>query len=711
MLQKVWYCAHKCNSYVAKSAFQVCPLANESFMNDTLKTIELLERRYRLLRTISNLNADYSPGHGHKFILDKCCSLLMQDNEYCLCWVGKWDDDKSGITPVALATSSSVEERECSLLVEQVLVDNIATNPVALALNSGEIVTIPDVYAQDKMPTLKKIAMMTGFRACCSMPIRYHDTLYGVLTIHSERQNAFIDSELDFVSNVVTDIGAALYANDTTHKLQLEREFTSEIFDTVQALLVSISHCGAILSFNTMAERVTGYSQEEVRGKYWVDVLMDKESRKRSQQFLSHVLKQSYSDINFQSILRTRDGQKRTIDWHGSIRQYIEKGQVGLVLFGLDITDQLATHMELNRERAKWQNILSAMQDPVLIVTRQGIILEANSATVSAARKERNEIIGRGVCEILHGGRKAGVECPLEAQLSEGTSRIMETELQGLHGNYLLTISPLDYFEGSVDASLLLARDLTEEELMKAEALRAAQLASIGELAAGVAHEINNPINGIINYAQILKDIQADDSGSQYLDNIVKEGKRIATITSNLLSFSRKREESPEPVNIRKILDDCLSLVGHQFSKDGIEIQVDADENLPDILSNPQQIQQVLFNVFSNARYALNERYPEPNPEKQLLIKAEEVERDDQPYIRLSITDQGTGIKHDILDRLMDPFFSTKPSGKGTGLGLSISHGLIKDSGGYFKITSEWGSHTTITIDLPCAGNQQNLTK
>ena len=674
-------------------------------MSDTNKTIKLLERRYKLLRTISNLNADYSPGHGHRFILDKCCSLLMQDSEYCLCWVGRWDEDKSGITPVALATSAEVAEKECSLLVEQVLIDNIASNPVAQALNTGQSVTIPDVFAQNTMPALKKIAKMTGFQACCSMPIYYHDTLYGVLTIHSERKNAFLDSELDFVTNVVTDIGAALYSNDTTHKLQLEREFTSEIFDTVQALLVSISHCGEILSFNTMAEKVTGFTEEEVRKKYWVDVLMDKESRKQGQQILSHVLKQSYSDINFQSVLQAKDGTKRTIDWHGSIRQYIEKGQVGMVLFGLDITDQLATSMELSRERAKWQNIFSAMQDPLLIVTRQGIILEANPATLSAARKERHEIIGRSVCDILHGGRQPGVICPLEAQLSAGTSRILETELQGLHGSYLLTISPLDYFEGNVGAALLLARDLTEEEQMKAEALRAAQLASIGELAAGVAHEINNPINGIINYAQILKDILPQDLGLEYLDNIVKEGKRIATITSNLLDFSRKREESPEPVNVNKLLQHCLELVSHQFSKDGIDIQMDLDENLPDIFCNPQQIQQVLFNVLSNARYALNERYPEFNPEKLLRIKIRTIERCAKQYVRLAITDQGTGIKHDILDRLMDPFFSTKPSGQGTGLGLSISHGLIKDNGGYFKINSEWGSHTTITIDLPGVGN------
>ncbi len=674
-------------------------------MSDSDKTLKLLERRYRLLRTISNLNTDYNPGHGHEFILDQCCSLLMQDNEYCLCWVGRWDDDKSGILPVALATSTELEKKECYLLVEQVLIDNIVSNPVARALNSGKPVIIPDVLSQSTMPTLKKIARLTGFRSSCSMPIFYHHILYGVLTIHSEEINGFSGSELDFVNNIVTDIGSALYANNTTYRLQIEREFTREIFDTVQALLVSISHCGEILSFNAMAEQVTGYCEKEVKKKYWVDVLMDKESRKQSQRLLSEVLKSSYSDINFQAILRTKQGEKRTIDWHGSIRQHIEKGQVGMVLFGLDVTDQLATHMALNRERAKWENIFSAMQDPVLIVSREGIILDANPATLTAARKDRGDVVGKGVCDILHGGRQPDVVCPLESQLSTGVSQIVETELKGLRGNYLLTIRPLGKFEGNVDTVLLLARDLTEEEQMKAEALRAAQLASVGELAAGVAHEINNPINGILNYAQILKDILPDDLGSEYLENIIHEGKRIASITTNLLDFSRKREESPEPVNVNALLEHCLQLINHQFQKDGITINLDLDKSLPYIYCNPQQIQQVLFNIFSNARYALNERYPEVDPKKTIDIKGWMSERENKKFVRMAITDHGTGIKHDILDRLLDPFFSTKPSGKGTGLGLSISHGLIKDNGGYFAISSEWGSHTTLTLDLPVAKN------
>lgn len=136
-------------------------------------------------------------------------------------------------------------------------------------------------------------------------------------------------------------------------------------------------------------------------------------------------------------------------------------------------------------------------------------------------------------------------------------------------------------------------------------------------------------------------------------------------------------------------------------------IKMDLDQNIPNIFCNLHQIQQVLFNVFSNARYALNERYKKTNSEKIIDICDRLISRENRKFVRLTITDRGTGIKHDILDRLMDPFFSTKPSGQGTGLGLSISHGLVKDNGGYFTISSTWKSHTTVTIDLPVRNGKQ----
>jgi signal transduction histidine kinase len=276
-----------------------------------------------------------------------------------------------------------------------------------------------------------------------------------------------------------------------------------------------------------------------------------------------------------------------------------------------------------------------------------------------------------------------------------------EATLRGFNGNYLITLSPLTATEGHQEATLLIARDLTEEEQMKAEAMRAAHLASVGELAAGVAHEINNPINGIINYAQIILDDPLDAENMGNLRLIIKEGKRIAGIVSNLLDFARRHEDSHASISLQNVIINCIDLIHHQLKQDSIILNLDLPGTLPQIMCNSQQIQQVILNIMSNARYALNKRYPEPNPGKRIIIKGEPIIHNHKAYIRLTVIDHGTGIEHDIMDRLFDPFFSTKPSGEGTGLGLSISHGLILENNGFLRISSELGHSTSLFIDLP----------
>jgi len=667
----------------------------------TIKFMELFEQRNKILTAINEASSNYTAEKTKDEILEKCCKILIENDDFCLVWAGKRQDNEEDIIPIAAVNSVKLSEGDCMNLIEQVVLEMHDANPAARALTSGKPVIIQDISQENEMESLKEVAAKTGFKSCVSWPLLYKDCEYGVLNIHSDYTNCFNEVEIDFLKNIIADISLALYSLDTTARLQIERDFNREIVDTVQALLVSISPCGQILSFNPEAERVTGYREEQVKGKYWVDILLAPQHRKEQQQKLSAILKGEGRDMNFQAPLQTKEGLEHIINWHGSIRPEIkEKGRVGLVLFGQDITEQLEADHALDQALDQWHNIFTAIQDPALIVSRENTILDANPATFTAARKTREQVIGRKVCEILHGGRRDRAICPLEAIISSGKNRILETELRGLNGQYLLTISPLSTSDDQV--TLLVARDLTEEELLQAEAMRAAQLASIGELAAGVAHEINNPINGIINYAQLLlDDMENDEPGSDLLQRIIKEGKRVGTIAHKLLDFARQGEEEVEPSRLELIFDDCISLIGHQLKKNGIILENNLPEDLPEVLCNSQQVQQVILNILSNARYALNMKYPDPDPNKKIVLTAETTQRDNQEYVVFTVTDLGTGIEHDIMDRLSDPFFSTKPKGEGTGLGLSISHGLIKENNGFLRIRSDLGHSTSLSVGLP----------
>lgn len=238
--------------------------------------------------------------------------------------------------------------------------------------------------------------------------------------------------------------------------------------------------------------------------------------------------------------------------------------------------------------------------------------------------------------------------------------------------------------------------------LLQVEAERSAHLASLGELAAGVAHEINNPVSGIISCAEILVNMSGEESRQHDIGlRITREGNRIACIVKSLLSFAREKAEEKVPVQVREVLADTLALAEAQMRKEGITLKVDVADELPIILGQPQQLEQVLLNIINNARDALNLKYPLKHEEKVLRITGQKVNANGRPHVCISFHDQGAGIPANIMNKIMNPFFSTKPRGKGTGLGLSISHGIIDNHGGKLTIHSVEGMFTEVTVVLP----------
>ncbi|TVL99337.1 MAG: hypothetical protein CV087_18460 [Candidatus Brocadia sp. WS118] len=264
--------------------------------------------------------------------------------------------------------------------------------------------------------------------------------------------------------------------------------------------------------------------------------------------------------------------------------------------------------------------------------------------------------------------------------------------------------TPIKDEKGSVIGVLGIFWDITEKIALQTEAIRSRHLVSVGELAAGVAHEINNPITGIINCAQIL--VNKSEKGTREEDighRIVKEGNRIADIVKSLLSFARPgdRKEQRVSVHVSEIMSDTLVLMGSQLKKDNVELVLNIPPELSKVSAHHQQIQQVFLNLISNARYALNSKYPGRNENKILEIRGESITINNRPYVKVTFHDKGTGISADILDKVMNPFFSTKPRGTGTGLGLSISHGIVNDHGGKLLIDSVENEFTKVTVVLP----------
>jgi PAS domain S-box-containing protein len=243
--------------------------------------------------------------------------------------------------------------------------------------------------------------------------------------------------------------------------------------------------------------------------------------------------------------------------------------------------------------------------------------------------------------------------------------------------------------------------DITEQKRLQAQTIRSSQLASLGELSAGVAHEINNPLSGLINYADILKTRVKEEEQKAILDKIIREGERIAKTVKSLLSFARDDKGERDKHDIRTLIEESLALMKAKLAYDGISTKVSVADNVEQINCNAHQIEQILLNLLTNSRHALNKKFDIESRQKKIEIDVTRVETTEASSLKLEFTDNGTGIPADILPKVLTTFFTTKEAGVGTGLGMSICQDIIDLHQGTIDIASRYGEYTKVTIELP----------
>ena len=360
--------------------------------------------------------------------------------------------------------------------------------------------------------------------------------------------------------------------------------------------------------------------------------------------------------------------------------------------------DLRSAHAELNQI---FQTASAAMR----LIDRDFRVVKVNETFTRLSGVSADEAVGGHCHEVFVGDLCHTPRCPLTRIVAGADEVECEVEKRRRDGTALtcvLTARPFRDEDGELLGIVESFRDVTQTKAAQDAAIRSEQLAALGELAAGVAHEINNPINGIINYGQILYSRERDPATVREMaGQIVREGGRVADIVASLLSFARPDHRQVQTIDLREVLRDTVTLTAAQLRKDGIALEVELADDLPPVACIPQQLQQVFLNLLNNSRYALVERTGTASDPPRITITAGTESLDGAPLVRLSFHDNGTGIPRDCLDRVTKPFFSTKPRGKGTGLGLSISHGIVTDQGGRLLVESEEGVYTRVSVLLP----------
>jgi len=405
--------------------------------------------------------------------------------------------------------------------------------------------------------------------------------------------------------------------------------------------------------------------------------------------------------------------EKELIRHREQLMELVEERTIELQKVNDILLEEIDGHREAKaRESAllmELKTIFENLPVGIIYLDHDYNVISTNSFFTSLVRKGEKEIIGKPcyetVGEFARDPAKTGREkicsyCKIGSCLQSKSPVSVERAL----GDRIVSVTTIPEADesGNIVRFLNMIEDITVRRRAEAEAVRASHLAALGELAAGVAHEINNPVNGIINYSQMLANRNEPGSSEHDISSrIIKEGDRIAGIVRALLSFARDRREDSHPVHVSDIMSETLALTEAHLRKDGIRFMSNIPGQLPMITAQPQQIEQVFLNVISNAQYALNEKFAGEHKNKVLEVLAESMDIEGAPYVRITFRDAGTGIPVNILNKIMNPFFTTKPGNTGTGLGLSISYGIINNHGGKIQIDSVAGQYTRVIIDLP----------
>ncbi len=487
-------------------------------------------------------------------------------------------------------------------------------------------------------------------------------------------------------------------------KIRASKEDYRSLFDHVGCGVYISSKEGRFLNANQALLDMLGYKSKEEFLK--IDIAKDLYLRSEDRRRFQEMIEKDGQVIDLEVDFKRKDGTRISV-LHTSHARYDQHGKaVGYEGLNVDQTQRKQMEREVKEAHEFMNNIIQSSPNAIMAADTKGNILLWNRAAEETLGYKSEDTIGRmnitsvypeGVAkEIMkmmrspeYGGVGKLRSYPMVYVRRDG--RIVEGNLSAAiifdaRGKAVASVGIFIDLEERLEMERKLRQ--TQEQLLQSE-----KLAAMGRLTSQIAHELNNPLYGIMNTLELMKtEIPPESKRRKILEMALSETVRLTEMLRKMLSFSKPDEEEKQPANINTILDEILLLHEKQLREHSIRISSSLAEDLDMVKASKNQLRQVFLNIISNARDAM--------PEGGTLSVTTRAEGGN---VHVEISDTGTGIRKENLDKIFDSFFTTKDSIKDVGLGLSVCYGFIKDHGGDIKVESEWGSGATFTIILPSA--------
>ncbi|PYP38787.1 MAG: hypothetical protein DMD46_01205 [Gemmatimonadetes bacterium] len=371
----------------------------------------------------------------------------------------------------------------------------------------------------------------------------------------------------------------------------------------------------------------------------------------------------------------------------------VEGELIGTVATLRDVTEQKRAQETLARSEARYRNLFESASDAIATFDANGRFTTFNHAAEIISGYRREELLGQWFAPMLPDDELPKALANFQKALA-GETGLFETNFYRKDGE-VRTIQ-VTYSTPQLDEEVLcVIRDVTDQKMLQEQLIQSEKMSAIGQLVSGVAHELNNPLAGISAFAQLLlseKRFPPDQRTAAEM--IYAEARRASRIVQNLLTFARQHKPERTPTSVNQVLDDTLELRGYELRVRGIDVQRDYDEQTPETMADAHQLQQVFLNLITNAEQAMERA---ERDQQRLTVRT----RRTGDLLRTEVEDTGPGIPPNLLERIFNPFFTTKPTGSGTGLGLSISLGIVREHEGRIWAENAPQGGARFVIELP----------
>ena len=498
--------------------------------------------------------------------------------------------------------------------------------------------------------------------------------------------------------------GLTILARDITAQRRSEARFT-ELFETLQEGIFIVSSDDKIVEVNPALVRMLAYSsKEELLATKVSDVFVDRQQRS----LLIHEVSAQTVPQSREITLRRKDGQFITClntatavrDASGNVVRY--QGALA------DITERLAIEKRLYQQQEFARRLVDSFPDLILVSDAQKRYTFVSPKVKEVLGYEPAEIIGLHVGDRTHPEEKAELLAVyddfIRAHRNFASVEVRVRHKAGDWRRVRCHFSPLFDVNGAIEGVVMSGRDITEMKRLEEQLIQAEKLAAMGQMLAGVAHELNNPLTAILGASELVRDrADVDENTKRQLEMTHRQARRAARIVQNLLEFSRPALPQKKPLDLNAVLDRTLQLHEHSLRRNAVEVDVSAVPNLPPTIGDANQLIQVFLNLISNAEQAIREIRPSGRIQIRL----------GKAFSRVFVTvqDDGPGIKSEDLPRIFDPFFTTKRPGGGTGLGLSICLSIIREHGGDIEVENLPAGGAAFTVFLPAAVDVKSAPK